>query len=210
MNNQSSGSENSQRLDPLAPTPTLSADALARRRLLLKGAGGGATALAALTPVGALATSQSTVYTCIGQAGKEGLCTLSGVQSAAHSFGPNIVKVPAGGLSPGWWGQEKYVSGNIVPKRTWPVPYGNLVQTVLTLAPSNLGGLTLFELMRNPSYSNKVERHWLCAYLNAKASEQGLLPAPYQFPYTSTDVVNFYLASDQNAYQFFTTYMEKL
>ena len=72
MNDQSSTQN-----DPLSPQkPALSADALTRRRLMLRGATGGAAALAALQPVGALATSQSTVLTCLNGAGKEALCTL--------------------------------------------------------------------------------------------------------------------------------------
>lgn len=189
----------------LSGAPRMSSEALARRRLLLRGSTASATALAALTPIGALATSQSTVYTCVGVSGKESVCTLSGVQSAAHSFGPNTVKVPAGGRSPGWWKQ----SDGSAPRRQWPVPWTDKVSSVLTLAPMNLKSLTLFELMKNSKYSNTVERHWLCAYLNAKASEQGLLGL-YGFPYTPSEVIGFYLTNNQSAYSFFTTYLENL
>jgi hypothetical protein len=187
----------------------MSSEALARRRLLLRGTTASATALAALTPIGALATSQSTVYTCVGTSGKEAVCTLSGVQSAAHSFGPDTDKVQAGGKSPGWWSQSQTVKGETVPRRPWPVPWGDKVESVLTLAPVNLRSLKLFELMSQSAYANTAERHWLCAYLNAKAGEQGAL-VPYGFPYTASEVLGFYLAGNQNAYSFFTTYLENL
>ena len=207
MNKLSPDQGSTQQHDDRSPgVRRMSNEALARRRLLLRGTTASATALAALTPIGALATSQATVYTCVGVSGKEGLCTLSGVQSAAHSFGPDTVKVPAGGKSPGWWGQSNKTGG---PKRAWPVASTDKVSTVLTMAPSNLRSLTLFELMSNPAYANRAERHWLCAYLNAKASEQGTL-APYGFPYTSTEVIAFYLDGNHNAYSFFTTYLENL
>lgn len=185
----------------------MSSEAVARRRLLLRGTTAGATVVAALTPFGALGTSQSTVYTCIGKDGNEGLCTLSGVQSAAHSFGPGTVKVPAVGKSPGWWGQSVTVSKKTMPRREWPVDWQAKVGNVLTLAPHNLKQLTLFKLMSDSAYANTAERHWLCAYLNAKAGEQGMF-APGGFPYSATDVITFYLTSNADAYSFFTTYLE--
>jgi hypothetical protein len=190
----------------LSGTRRMSSEALARRRLLLRGTTAGATALAALTPIGALATSQSTIYTCVGTSGKEGVCTLSGVQSAAHSFGPDTETVPAGGKSPGWWGQS---NKNGTPKRPWPVDSTQKVSSVLSSASPNLQSLTLFALMSQSSYANTAERHWLCAYLNAKAGEQGAL-APYGFPYTSSEVLAFYQDGNHNAYSFFTTYLENL
>ncbi|WP_147283052.1 hypothetical protein [Pseudorhodoferax soli] len=207
MSNMSPVQDNSRPSDDhQSAAHGMSSAALARRRLLLRGTTASATALAALTPIGALATSQSTVYTCIGTSGKEGLCTLSGVQSAAHSFGPDTERVPAGGKSPGWWGQSNKTGE---PKRPWPVDWREKVSTVLTMAPSNLRSLTLFELMSKSTYASTSERHWLCAYLNAKAGEQGAL-LPYGFPYTSSEVLGFYLTGNQNAYSFFTTYLENL
>jgi len=198
--------------DPLSPPRQLSADALARRRLLIKGAGTGATSLAALSPMGAFASS--TVVVCTNAQGKEVLCSISGTQSAAHSFGPNITKVAGGGYSSGWWGQVS----NGQPRRMWPAPYTSAstttkVGTVLTLASNTIKGLSLFQLMSDSTYANTPERHWLGAYLNALACAQGgaVWNQPnYAFPYTAQQVINFYLTQNAQAYAFFTGYMENI
>ena len=202
MNNQSSDSENSQRHDALAPVRTLSTDALARRRLLLKGATGGTAALAALTPVGALATGTSTVLTCVGNTGAVGLCSHSGVQSAAHSFGSNITQIPAAGKNATYWKD----------RATWPTTSPTVcakttaVSTVLAGCSSTFSGKNmLWALQYQPA---SVEAIWICAYLNGATMYNASGPTATQtFPYSSTQVKAFWDAGSttrSNAYGLFS------
>ncbi|MBB2487302.1 hypothetical protein H5407_18870 [Mitsuaria sp. WAJ17] len=213
MDKQRSTPDQQAARDPLAATRGLSAEALARRRMLLKTAGtGGVATLAALSPMKAMAGGVTLAVCSSATTGKAVICTISGVQSAAHSFHgetyPN-----AWGYSPGWWGQSTYVNGKLVPARTWPCNYNVTVGSILIRASSSTKNLTLFTLMNNSAYSNTPERHWLCAYLNALAYETNTGwdkgRTGWAFPYSSTDVINFYLNNDQAAYSFFVSYLEK-
>ncbi|MDN3919515.1 hypothetical protein [Roseateles violae] len=216
MNKQSSESENSQRGDPLSPQRTLAGDALARRRLLLRGATGGASALAALTPLGARAagTGGSTVLTCTGVGGKVGLCSVSGTNSAAHSF-LNVTQVPAGGKKVSWYGScsgGSCSSLSMTPANAWPtglLPSTKLKNTTLPWAAgSAYGNYTMLGLLGTRSAS--AEAHWTVAYLNAlKFYPLGT------FPYSASQVVDMYNGvfpgvTRDKAYTFFTTYMENL
>lgn len=187
MNDQSSTSN-----DPLSPPkPALSADALTRRRLMLRGASGGAAALAALQPVGALATSQSTVLTCLNGAGKEALCTLSGVQSAAHSFGPGITRIPAKGKSKSYWKSNPWPSGCA----TVCAP-NKLVGSLLSNCNSSYRSMTMQWLMANAASS--IEADFICAYLNGTACYSATYPtASKAFPYSSGKVKEFWDAGGQ-------------
>lgn len=189
MNNQSSGSENSQRHDPLAPARTLSTDALARRRLLLKGATGGTAALAALTPIGALATGTvgSTVLVCTGIGNKPALCTMSGVGSAAHSFGSNITQIPACGRNVTYWKDCA----------TWPSTSPTAcskatgVSTILSGCSSTFSGKSVLWALQNKPTSD--EAIWICAYLNgATMYTSGNPTTTLTFPYSSTQVKAFW------------------
>lgn len=188
MSNQSSGSENSQRDDPLAPTRTLSADALTRRRLLLKGATGGTAALAALTPVGALATGTSTVLTCQGNTGAIGLCSVSGVQSAAHSFGSNISQIAASGKHTNYWSKDGL---------TWPSTSPNacakstLVNSLLPGCSSTFSSQkTLWALKNSPGSAEAI---FIAAYLNGAKFYGAAGPSQsLAFPYSSAQVKNFW------------------
>ncbi|MGM9515320.1 hypothetical protein ACS5PK_13770 [Roseateles sp. DB2] len=213
MDKQHSTPDQQTTRDPLAATRGLSAEALARRRMLLKSAGtGGVATLAALSPMKAMAGGVTLAVCSSAKTGKAVICTISGVQSAAHSFHgetfPN-----AWGYSPGWWGQINYVSGKAVPRRTWPCNYNVTVGSILIRASSTTKNLTLFTLMSNSSYADTPERHWLCAYLNALAYETNTGwdkgRTGWAFPYSSTDVINFYLNNDLAAYNFFVSYLEK-
>jgi len=196
--------------DPLSPPRQLSADALARRRMLIKGAGTGATSLAALSPMGAFASS--TVVVCSNAQGKSVLCTISGTQSAAHSFGPNITKLSGAGCKPSTWGAGK----NGKPTRTWPSPYTSncgttKVGSVLIYASPATRNLSLFQLMNtNPS---APEAHWLCALLNALAYEAGgsvWIGPTFAFPYSSSQVKTYYLNNNTQALNFFSNYLENV
>jgi hypothetical protein len=203
MNNQSSDSQNSQHdVDPLAPVQPLVGDALARRRLLLKGATGGASALAALTPVGAMA--QSTVFVCGPNA--QTVCSLSGTNSAAHSFGPNVSKVVAGGRPVAYWGKPSSTSP-MVPANTWPTD-GTAFGPAMKLSDSFLGVNSTTKLCKVLADSpGSPEAHWITAYLNAlKYQPLGT------FPYTAAQVKGFYADSlkRDSAVAFFTNYLENL
>lgn len=199
--------------DPLVATRGLSAEALARRRMLLKSAGtGGVATLAALSPMRAMAGGVTLAVCNNASTGKAMICTISGVQSAAHSFHgetyPN-----AWGYSPGWWGQTTLVAGKTVPRRTWPCNCNVTVGSILIRASSSTRNLTLFTLMSNVAYRSTVEFHWLGAYLNALAYETNtgwdVGRTGYAFPYSSADVINFYLNNNMAAYNFFVSYLEK-
>ncbi len=196
MNDQSSTPN-----DPLAPPKqALSADALARRRLLLRGASGGAAALAALQPIGALATTQtSTVLTCLNGSGKESLCSLSGVNSGAHSFGPNIQKILAKGKAPTYWPGQT----------TWPAGCSstcNKSTIVSTLFPGcNYGTKTVLYVLQ--TYPTSIEAYFISAYLNGASYYSATTPtAALNFPYPSSKVVEFWNAQGDtrtNAFNLF-------
>ncbi len=200
--------------DPLVAARGLSAEALARRRMLLKSAGtGGAATLAALSPMRAMAGGVTLAVCNSATTGKKVICTISGVQSAAHSFHgetyPN-----AWGYSPGWWGQSTTgADGKPMPRRVWPCDWRVTVGSILIRASSSTRNLSLFALMSSTTFRSSAEWHWLGAYLNALAYETNTGWAVgrtgYAFPYSSTDVINFYLNNNTAAYNFFVTYLEK-
>ena len=174
-------------------------DRLARRRLLLTTVTGSAVLLSA-SPIKALAG------TCATQQ-----CSISGMKSANHSFKPGECEELCGGYSPGWWGQEETnSSGEIVPRRTWPIPYQTLTSTIFTrssIRTKSGNSPSLFEIMRNSKYARTTERHWICAYLNSMSPPPG-----YKFPYTHSQVLNFYFEtgphSASDALRLFKDYME--
>lgn len=176
--------------DPLSPQkPSLSADALLRRRLLLKGATGSAAALAALQPVGALATGTSTVLYCKNADNKDVLCSLSGVTSAAHTFGPNVAKVLAVGKNKNYW----YAKSNW-PTGCTPLTY---VKDLLPGASSGVANMTLRDLL-NPAAVNSAnfgtaEADFVCAYLNGLYLYGTLGPTDAMtFPYSAAKVKEFW------------------
>lgn len=180
MNDQSSTPGASSTNDPLSPQkPSLSADALMRRRLMLRGASGGAAALAALQPIGALATGQSTVLTCLNAQGKESLCSVSGVQSAAHSFGPNITKIQAKGKAKSYWKNNL----GAWPASTTCTP----TTTVSTLfAGANNGSKTMLQVLTD--HAGTIEADFIGAYLNGSALYATTPTALKNFPYSKEQV----------------------
>ncbi len=175
-----------------ASKDVLANDRLARRRLLLSTVTGSAVLLSA-SPIKALAQTCSTQQ-----------CSISGMKSANHSFKPGECEEQCGGYSPGWWGQKENSGGEIVPRRTWPIPYQTLTNSIFTKCGYSV---SLFEIMRNSKYADTPERHWICAYLNSMSPPPG-----YKFPYTSSQVLNFYLETGpypaSDALKFFMKYME--
>lgn len=183
-----------------ASKDVLVSDRLARRRLLLSTVTGSAVLLSA-SPIKALAG------TCATQQ-----CSISGMKSANHSFKPGECEELCGGHSPGWWRQHWNQDAN-KPANPWPAPPGTKVRRVLPNSQLPME-LSLFELMGDKTYSDTDERHWICAWLNARAYQTGIGPAGYKFPYTAEQVRAFYLGGGQYTYAealyFFKTYMENV
>ena len=192
-----------------------SMSALERRRFLFKAIGKGAAVGAVFAnPVLAAAQVSDPVVVCKSPTSTELImCSVSGMQSAIGSR--HLTTSQALGHSPGYWG--KLSDGSCVnygtagqspvwgPKmfRTCPAyTWGTLVSQVLK-APTVPANVTLAMLMADgdgtcitPSggqvdygkYSNKTDRHWICAIFNAATYYSS-----NQFPYdakTIRDVAN--------------------
>lgn len=192
---------------PLVSSPMLSDDALARRRVLLKGLSRGSAALAMAAPISTLAAP-----TIIG-GGK--LCTVSGVQS-------NIGSHPtSGGVCSGYQPIHYQTLAN------WPgyIPGNNPPSTATANVTTDISGL-LFNFTDSSSFkdvfgsgSNNVkllkilqdtptsdEAVWVTALLNAIQN-----PPTFNFPYNATQVRAFYTGGGTLAVQalnFFRGYMQ--
>ena len=194
MQNSIEPSENgSQKSKNNWSTESFSAEATARRRVLLKGVGRGAAVLAATVPIRTLAGQQ---------------CTASGMNSALASLGPGGVPVCAAGFTALYWGASNSLTppgpvhnwpSSVVPGDTCKSIFGKFTLTTLAMPQP-----TLFQVVNASAFAASDERHWICAWLNAKS-----VPG---FPYTDTKVLSFYnspLSTEyNNALIFFKTYME--
>lgn len=188
MNDHSSNSSTPSGHDPLSPRkPALSADALARRRLMLKGATGSAAALAALKPLGALATSQSTVLVCKNAQNKDALCTISGVQSAAHTFGPNITKVYACGKEKAYWKNNP---------SAWPQGCATTTQANTVFQYCSNGTKSMMQILTDNSPT--IEADFICAYLNAQTLYAATPTTTMCFPYDAAKVVQLWKDGNPN------------
>lgn len=180
----------------------LSSAAIARRRILLKGVGKGATVLAATVPIKTLAgqgllTVDSTS------------CSVSGMHSGVHSAATTTAV--CGGYSPGWWGQS---NADGTPKN-WPrglnsASYVTAVFKNSKLQNANGSVPTLFQVMspkdKSDKFSNTDEFHWVGAWLNA-------ITHSFNFPYSDDQVLAFYNQGSTStgyidALSFFKKYME--
>jgi hypothetical protein len=182
MNDQSSNPGASSTNDPLSPQKaSLSVDALMRRRLMLRGASGSAAALAALQPIGALATGQSTVLTCLNAESKESLCSVSGVQSAAHSFGPNITKIQAKGKTKAYW---------LGCHTTWSSLTAETCKSDMAVSQlfsgANNGTETMKAILKNRADS--IEADFIGAYLNGATMYSASPTSTLCFPYSKAQV----------------------
>ena len=178
---------------------SLSATALARRHLLLKGVGKGSLLAAAAIPIQTLAGTG--MLTGAGKNGEPAVrCSVSGMQSGIHSAAPSAGT--CGGYSPGWWGQNKDY-----PHKNWPgsVNPNAAITTVCNRSTLKVGGnpATLWQVMS--MFQNTDEFHWVCAWLNATVNA-------FHFPYSPAEVIALY--NDQTKYaaalNFFKTYMENV
>jgi hypothetical protein len=181
---------------------TLSPEAVARRRVLLRGVGKGAAVLAATVPLQTLAGQSLLTFD-----GKH-QCSVSGMHSGVHSATPTNTPT-CGGYSPGWWGQVENGSNPRKPRRTWPTlpnswTHNTKCSTVFTKQALS-DNPTLFQVMDNPAYADTDERHWICAWLNA-------LSYSWNFPYTGQQVLDYYYSTiagvSTDALAFFKAYME--
>ena len=181
-------------------------DKLERRRMMIRTISGSATLLAAASPLKALASTTS----C-----STNKCSLSGMQSANHSLRPGETVHQCGGRSCNWWGKTWSNIPSCKPTNNWPIDHTCHVGTVLLHCSRDISSISCFELMGNSKYSGRDEQHWLCAYLNAKAYEQGFGPAGCEYPYTSTQILNFCHGIGVGSYtsadylNFCKTYMEQ-
>lgn len=179
---------------------------LARRRLLLKGAkGGSAAALAALSPVGALATGSR--VTVVVKDGKTYHCTVSGVRSASHSFGSNIVQVPCRGKKLTYWCKKTWSSGSYKPTNTWPCDYTPAMSPYWSKCRSGWTGRRWFETTYMTDSTDSDESHWICAHLNSLK-----FYSTQEFPYSYDDVKAMYNGTypgvtSAEALTFFKTYL---
>jgi hypothetical protein len=197
MKNLETSSDSSATGQPLEAIPAVSTvKDLNRRRLLLKGAASTGATVAALQPIGALATipSGTTVLTCPSSVGgaKETNCTVSGVQSAAHSFATNVTKIPACGKALSYWS----ANNAMVPVKTWNCGYTTKCGTLLANCNSTYTNRSLIWVLVNASGSD--EAGYICAYLNG-LNFYGAPLSGKCFPYSHTDVQSFWGDTNKRA-----------
>lgn len=190
--------KNTRETNPTDAEP-LSSTALARRHLLLRGAGKGALLAAAAVPIQTLAGTG--MLTGAGKNGEPAVrCSVSGMQSGIHSAAPSAGT--CGGRSPGWWKQSPQQ-----PHAQWPASVNPdaSITTVCSRSTLQVGGnpATLWQVVS--MFSNTDECHWVCAWLNATVGA-------FNFPYTAAEVIALYedLSKYDAALTFFKTYMENL
>lgn len=200
----SSNSKNSDLATPLSQEnvvvqATLS-DQSDRRRQLIKSLGKGAAVIAAAAPIQTLA--QGTVL--LTEDWRR--CSVSGMQSGAHSRKPDSYLI-CGGYSPGWWQQNQNQ-----PRKNWPaaVLWANSYKIVFpkaNLNPLNGNPPNLWEVMTHKGQGNYKSTdmfHWVGAWLNGHQQHNN-------FPYTSAQIAALY--DDENtrapALQLIKDYLEK-
>ena len=191
MNNPETSSDSSAPGQPFEAIPAASTvKDLNRRRLLLKGAASTGATVAALQPIGALATipSGSTVLTCPSSVAgaKETNCTVSGVQSAAHSFASNITKIPAGGKAISYWS----ATTNGVPNKRWNCSTLTKVSALFPYCNSTYSNKTLLDMLKN--YSGTTEAGYICAYLNGTNFYSDPPTNIKCFPYSAAQVQTYW------------------
>ena len=215
----------------------LSAAALARRRMLLKGLGRGGALLAAAVPLKTLASTS--VCTQVGKDGHPVIrCGISGMQSG---IGLRETYTTCGGYSPGYYKTLSHWPKGLNPDATCVSLFSRCKATVATYTSkqvctttvkghwsgsgknrvwvppvqtcttqqvaSGTRPATLIEVLT--SFENTDEFHWIAAWLNASGGAAAL-----NFPYTANEVLSFYndtgngIYGAANALIFFKNYME--
>lgn len=190
-----------------------SSAAVARRRILLKGAGKGAAVLAATVPIQTLAGHG---------------CGMSGMLSVGpHSNKPDTTSCTVG-FTAAYWGEVAPLSiaspaavaplskaspasvapsSKASPAHKWNYDHNELLSVRFPRTYLQRD-VTLFDVMRNVNgiYERSPERHWIAACLNALNV--------IGFPYKPFEVLGFYnqgvgSSTYDNALRFFTDFMEK-
>jgi len=159
-----------------------SADATARRRVLLKGLGKGAAVLTATVPIQTLA----------GQ-----ICPSSGTMSARVSQGTAPAESCPSGFSAAYWGQAD-AQRPPAPVVQWPDGASPSARYNSVFAASH-NHKTMFSIMSDASDCD--EKHWICAWLNSKAVPK--------FPYSSAKVISLSNATFQSQYADALTFLKK-
>lgn len=167
-----------------------------RRYVLLKGIGRGSAILAVAVPIKTLASTPS--MTANGQ-----ICTISGVQSAAHS---QATQLPTcAGLKPAYYADITKWPNYSDSHAKNAVGSTNFDENskFLDVFGSGSNNKLLFLLKKDPS---SAESHWIAALLNA------IKPPPsYVFPYSPDEVVALYNSAQQSAaLDFFKGWMETI
>jgi hypothetical protein len=196
----------------VAPDGNLSAQALARRKMLLTSLGKGATVVGAVAvPMQSLAAIGSLSLTADGKR-----CTISGTMSAVHS--KETITATCAGRRPSYY-------SNVA---NWP-NYNAATNPLATNGITGGGGtftfnkdtkfnsiglfgsgstLSLIDLLT--SGPNSDFGHWATALLNGTLGSTA--GGNTNFPYTAQQVIDLYNnpAKQANALFFFKTYMETL
>jgi hypothetical protein len=172
------------------PVPSTAADPASRRKLLLRGLVGAPVLLAAASRK---AQSYSTTR----------YCSYSGMQSAAVSHAPT--PTCTGGYSPGYYKTLSHWPPAPLKVNGYTFTSDSKFSKVFGSGPN----YTLIDILLN--HTNTPEFHWIAALLNALTASLG-------FPYTASQVVNYYnnptaLAAGATQYsveQFFENNFENL
>lgn len=163
----------------------LTAPALARRKLLLKGLTKGGAVAAACVPIKTLAQSSTLVTT------QNTLCTQSGQSSDVMSR--SITKVTCEGYVP-----SHYAKTGPQPN-DWPTGFNASAMKFRDLFPSSGDNTKVLDcLAQNPS---SAKAYWIAAYFNAAKLYPG------KFPYPATEVVKQYDAGATTNVSFYQTYL---
>lgn len=202
MQNDLSSNQPSQgESGPLVSSPAMSADALARRRTLLKGLSRSSAVLAMAVPISTLAAP-----TIIG-GGK--LCTVSGVHSNIGSHPTDGTHCQ--GFTPRHWATLS----------NWPNYSSNTNHAINSVDGISFDETALFStlfrlgsgnsLLSIVANNNTSEAVWVTALLNAI---YGITQPAMNFPYSPTQVRSFYSDPDPAkrgaAFSFFNDYMQSV
>lgn len=186
----------------------MTADATARRRMLLKTLGKGSAIVAASVPLQSLASTALLT--------PNGLrCSVSGMQSSVHSQSTSD-SVACGGYAPSHWGEAAdpaTTPSPKTPKNSWPPETSTLlcIDKFGKCSSEDSGVIfkdkTLFNVMNEAAFANTKTRHWIGAFLN------GFNQSATRFPYSAQEILDFYnldstVKDRAAAYTLITTYLE--
>ena len=208
MQNDHSSSASASESASNSDTPSgLSSEALARRRVLLKGLSKGGVVVAAAVPLHSLAAG-------LPPDGTLRLCTVSGIQSNVGSGRTGGTTQQCQGNNPqhftslaNWPGYSAGSPPSIPPSASFIV--GTQTITNLSAFSSVFGGGSgtgLFDILVGSGNSEKI---WITALLNAVKRAATLLPNLGYFPYSASEVIALYSSTNKaDAEFFFSNYLQ--